>query len=690
MFTDVVGFTASAQSNEALALHRLQEEQGLVRALFPPYGGREVKSTGDGFLVEFESALKATECAIEIQRSLHERNSQSSDSPIHLRIGIHVGDVEEMGGDILGDAVNVASRVMPLADPGGVCLSELVFAHVRNKIALPLEKMGPRWLKGVRDPVEVYRVVLPWFVRPSPTEGPLPPRLAVLPLASISPDPNDAYFADGLTEELTSVLSKVRGLRVIARTSVGRYTSTSESIPQIGEELGVSSILEGSVRKAGRRIRVTMQLIDVASQEHIWSESYDREVDDVFAIQGEVAKRTALALRVELLSSDRDVLSRRPTSSVEAYDLYLRGIHALRASTEESLPQRVTEAMECFEAAIQTDPKFSLAYSYLANTLVGGVEDRIPPREANLRAKELADTALELDPDSSDAHTARGNVARWLDLDWGLAEAELRKAIALNPSNSIAHFCYGMLLRTLQRYEAAKTELRSAIDLEFDESRAELRSSVEFDPLDYGAPAWLAEVHCRLGECDSAISLAIQRLQEAPEEHRYHVALGWAYAASGRWEDARAEASLSAGPASRWVRLCRASLLAVLGSSEEARRLRSEWSDEAKSTYLPPAWRAGLDAILGDPDGALALLERDVREGDRLLSSVYEWEFYDRIRGDPRFAALLHQMNLPATVGWRRVEAAPPTSEPAPASPSLGSSRNETMTPTDSWRVVGP
>jgi len=657
MFTDVVGFTASAQTDEASALRQLKEEEGLVRPLFAPYGGREIKSTGDGFLVEFDSALKATECAVEIQRCLHERNAQNPNSPIHVRIGIHVGDVEEQGGDIFGDAVNVASRVVPLAPPGGVCISELAFAHVRNKVPFPLESLGPRNLKGVQDPIEVYRILLPWFDRPSASpESPLP-RLAVLPLASISPDPKDEYFADGLTEELISVLSKIRGLRVIARTSVGQYKSTSEPISQIGEALGVSSILEGSVRKAASRIRVTMQLINVATQEPIWSESYNREVDDVFAIQTEVAERTAEALRVELFSSDREALQRRPTSNLEAYEFYLRGVHALRTSTDESLSQRVSEAIACFEGAIRTDPEFSLAYSYLANTLVGGVEDLVPPREANLRARELVTKALVLDPLSSDAHTARGNVARWLELDWGLAETEFKKAIGLNPSNSIARYCYGMLLRTLQRYEEAKAELRSAIELEFDEARAELRSAIEFDPLDYGAMAWLAEVHCRLGEFDSAIALAQKRLEKKPGERRSHVVLGWAYAGSGQWDRARQEATASAGPTSRWVQLCRASLLALLGASEEAVHLRTEWEEESKTKYISPAWSAGLDAMLGNSDSALGLLERDCREGDRLLSSVYEWEFYDPIRENPRFSALLHEMNLPTAVGWRKVTA---------------------------------
>jgi class 3 adenylate cyclase len=240
MFTDLVGFTASAQADEAVALGRVQEQASIVRPLFAKFDGREVKSTGDGFLVEFGSALKAMECAVEIQRQLQKRNARTSSSPILLRIGIHVGDVEEIDGDILGDAVNVAARILPISDPGGICLSEQIVPHVRSKLPLKLERLAPRRLKGVKDPFVVYRAVLPGVARVPPAERSPLPRLAVLPLSNISRDPKDEYFADGLTEELISVLSRIRGLRVIARTSVAQYKGTAKPVAQIGAELGVS------------------------------------------------------------------------------------------------------------------------------------------------------------------------------------------------------------------------------------------------------------------------------------------------------------------------------------------------------------------------------------------------------------------------------------------------------------------
>ncbi|MGP8077692.1 MAG: adenylate/guanylate cyclase domain-containing protein [Thermoplasmata archaeon] len=227
--------------------------------------GREIKSTGDGFLVEFDSALRAVQCAIDIHQNLAERNAMPSVTPIRLRIGVHLGDVEERDGDIFGDSVYVASRIEPLADPGGICISEPVFGQVRNKISNQFEKLEPKALKNVRYPLDVYRVVLPWTGGPPPARSPGPARLAVLPFVNISPDPNDEYFADGLTEEMITVLSQLRELRVIARTSVSQYQANPKSVSQIGAELGVDAVLEGSVRKSVDQLRITVQLIDVGT-----------------------------------------------------------------------------------------------------------------------------------------------------------------------------------------------------------------------------------------------------------------------------------------------------------------------------------------------------------------------------------------------------------------------------------------
>jgi adenylate cyclase len=325
MFTDMVGSTALAQANEVEALRLRDEQQVLIRRLVPAHHGREIKSLGDGFLVEFDSALHAVQCAIAIQQAVRERIDPEEVPPLRLRIGIHLGDVEVRGTDIVGDSVNVASRIESLAEPGGICVTEPVFGQVHNKVALRLEKIGPAALKGVQFPVSVYRVALPREGDGDVPPSGVSPGLAVLPFSNISPDPNDAYFADGLTEELITVLSQMGGLRVIARTSVASYKSTTKGVAQIGSELRVSSLLEGSVRKAGTRLRVTAQLIDVGSEGHLWAKSYDRELDDIFAVQSELAHEVAEALKVELRASESARMEHRPSVRTDSYLAYLKG-----------------------------------------------------------------------------------------------------------------------------------------------------------------------------------------------------------------------------------------------------------------------------------------------------------------------------------------------------------------------------
>ncbi len=645
MFTDMVGFTALAQADEPAALARVEEQASVVRPLFTPFKGREIKSTGDGFLVEFESALNATECALQIQRQLKDRNSRSPASPILLRIGIHIGDVEEVGEDILGDAVNIAARILPLSDPGGVCLSEQVAQQVRNRLSVPLERLAPRRLKGVREPFIVYRAVLPGTQREPPVERAPLPRLAVLPFANISPDPKDEYFADGLTEELISVLSKIRGLRVIARTSIAQYKGASKPVSQIGMELGVTSILEGSVRKAGDQLRITVQLIDVQTEEHRWAESYDRKLENIFTIQAEVAERTAGALKLEMLGSDRNAVRGRPTSNIAAYDLFLRGIQASRRFSP-GVAQRLNsgrDATEYFEKAIREDPQFSAAYSSLANHLltIGGVTRE--SREAFSRARQHVDRALEIDPSSSEAHTARGNLLMQGDFDWPAAEAEFQRALELNPNNSVAHFWYRSLLTVLQRYSEAKNQLDAVFEL---------------DPLWFVAKRQGVSLYALSGDWDEAVRLAeglVENVRGDPRNEMEALSLlAWAYAYVGRPLDARRVDHQTSLPSDPDSRLTRAVFRAWLGDRRGVPECLAAWEGRTKTEYMSPLPVVQAYAQLGRFEEALSRLEEDLRAGESYLWAHYQEPYFDPIRDHPRFVAALERFHLPTTQSWRR------------------------------------
>ena len=637
MFTDLAGFTSLTQADEAGALRLLKEQERLVRPVLEAHRGRKVKSMGDGLLIEFPDALDAVECAVDLQRHAHERNAREGAPPLRLRVGLHLGDVQRRGSDIFGDAVNIAARIEPLAEPGGVCLSEPVFVQVRHRVPFQVEKLGPRSLKGVREPIEVFRIVLPWTTEPGPPRGPAVPRLAVLPLTNISPDPSDGYFADGLTEELITVLSQIRGLRVISRTSVNQYRGTTKSIAQIGSELGADSVLEGSVRKAGDQLRISVQLIDSRTDEHRWAQTYDRKLENVFTIQTEVAERTAGALKVELLQSEREALQERPTSNLRAYELYLRGIEAFRRHFEASsgFESRDQEVQRYFDAAIQEDPKFGAAYSYLANHLLGVLGMYRSAKEVVPRARELVARALELNPNSPDAHTACGNLAFQADLDWVHAEAEFQQAISLNPSSSTAHFWYAFLLGILQRFEESRKQYRAAIDL---------------DPLWILPRCNLASSFFRTGDFESLTAAFEKLTREFPESLACRMSLAWSYSLVGRTGDAVGLVEALPAATDLAARATRCDILALLGRTGEAQALLADWEGGRLGEYFPLTQIAGFYAICGAPERALAVLEQDYREGDHTLWNAYQSPEFDSIRTEPRFVALLRAMKLPTHI----------------------------------------
>ena len=390
MFTDIVGYTAMTQSNENLALEVLAEHRALLRPIFASKGGREVKTIGDAFLVEFKSALDAVSCAIEMQQALTRRNAQNTPvKRVQIRVGIHVGDVVQMGRDVYGDTVNIASRIEGLADPGGISVSSQVYEQVRNKVDYPIVKMGEYRLKNVEIPTAVYKVDPVWGGVRAEKADPGRLRVAVVPLQNIGGVHEDEYLADGLTEELISVLSGLPSLKVIARMSVMRYKGTTKTISEIGKELRVGVILEGSVRRSASRLRVTMNLVDTDSEECLWTEKYDRGLEDVLAVQDDIAKRVTEALKAQVAGEEPK--PRKNTEDPEAFLLYLKGRYHLTRHTETD----VVEAASLFEQAVQKDPAFASAHAMLAQCyLFQGFFGLLPPSEAFARARPSLMRAL--------------------------------------------------------------------------------------------------------------------------------------------------------------------------------------------------------------------------------------------------------------------------------------------------------
>jgi len=650
MFTDIVGYTTLGQKNESLSLALVDEQRKLIRPILNKHDGREVKTMGDSFLVEFSSALNAVRCAYDIQRAAREFNiSLPEERRVHLRVGVHLGDVLNSQGDISGDAVNVASRINYLADDGGVCLTRQVYDHVQNKFELPLKSLGQQSLKNVNAPVEVYRMEMPWDEKRATQPTELDKRrIAVLPFANMSPDPADEYFADGLTEELISKLSLVKGLRVIARTSVMSYKKKDRRISEIGAELGVGSIVEGSFRKAGSKIRVTTQLIDVRDDQHVWAQSYDRNLDDVFAVQTDIAKQVSDTLKVKILEVEIDSIDRKPTESTEAYTLYLRGrYHFNRRGVED-----IVKASEYFGQAVREDERFALGYVGLADCYAVLSNIGIDSGANHQKAKIAAAKGLELDGDLAEAHATRGLILLQ-EFNLREAEEEFRKAIELKPSYAPAHHWYARLLVS---------------KLSWDEALKQIERAVELDPFSQVINLNHAHYYRRRGDYDKALELYKKAAELDPNFAMAHFDLAVIYGRMKRWADMKLEAKiaiergtreariavgLGRGTYHRPVKILDALVAYFDDDQEKVRKLLAELESHfGEPLAISALQAAGLHFYLGENEKGFEWLEKSYSRKEDDLLYISTDELFDGIRGDPRYQNLLKRLGLehPASI----------------------------------------
>ena len=668
MFTDMVGYSALTQKNEALALELLDEHRKILRPIFPKHDGREIETAGDSFFVEFKSAVEACNCAIEIQTALHERNkSEPAERNIRLRIGLHIGDVVFVDNHVHGDGVNIAARMEPLAAPGGICISEDVARQIRNKISYSVVKLGDEKLKNISMPMDVYCIALPWleqqqrhpkksslkkwvvyggasvvllslvawlifFKKPDVQQSSHSEyRLAVLPLKNISLNPNDEYFADGMTEELISTLSKIGGLNVIARTSVMKYKITTKDISQIGDELMVGTILEGSVRKMENQARITVTLVDASNQEHIWSNEYTKELKDIFMVQSEIAQNVASELKVRLVQSEREQLEKNASADVNATNEYWLGKNFLSQRT----PQAIQSALIHFEKAVARDPSFAVAYTNLAYcyTLIGVAGYGNIGREvAETKAKDAVMKALEIDSTLAEAHAALGYIKFRIDWDWKGAELELKKAIELKPGYATAHEWYGLYLAIMGRPNEALTEMNKAYQL---------------DPLSPNVNTGLARIYQFLDQFDKSIAQTDKVLAIEPNYAEAYFTAGMTYFRTKEFEKGIASLNKAIALANRRpVMLCiLAATYIKVGKIEEANKLLTELE-------TPPVNNDKLYAIaiikshLGQVEESLSIMDRLIDEKYGIM--VYmntDTTFYQQ-GGDPRFKRLLKRMKF--------------------------------------------
>ncbi len=672
MFTDMVGYSALTQKNEALALELLEEQRQLLRPIFPKHNGKEVETAGDAFFVEFASALDATRCAIQIQTMLFQRNSaMEPEQQIRLRIGLHLGDVVHRGKHVHGDGVNIAARVEPCAEPGGICLSEDVARQVENKIELRLIRLAKRELKNIQLPVAIYRIEMPWEKsRPSFgdrfsvalksnkkflygtlaatgvalivlallyvfTDVPANSNsIAVLPFDNISGNPEDEYFSDGMTEDVIAQISKIAGLRVISRTSVMQYKTREKSLLDIARELNVGTILEGSVRRAGEQVRIVVQLINAANDDHLWTETYNEKMTDIFSIQSDVAQKIAEKLEAEISPLEKERIEKKFTNNLEAYDLYLRG----RYYWNKRLPDKLKMGIEYFKQAIAKDSNYALAYAGLADsyTILGNY-NLFPPQQTYPEAKTAALKALSIDPNLAEAHASLGFAIMNYDWDWAAAERELKRAIEINPNYATAHSWYAFLLTVTGRFEEAALPRKKAMELG---PRSPVINT------DVGLTLYFARRY------DEAIERFDKALEIDPAFGLAYVPKGGAYVQKKMYKKAIEEyqnftVGLAFAHLSHPIPIAALGhVYAVSGRTYDALAMLDYVKEMSDSQYVAPYWMGVLSIGLGKKEQALRWLEKAYEGRDGSMVFLKVDPVFDSIRSDPRFTALLNRMGL--------------------------------------------
>jgi TolB-like protein/Tfp pilus assembly protein PilF len=454
-------------------------------------------------------------------------------------------------------------------------------------------------------------------------------RVAVLPFVNITPDPADEYFADGMTEELISTMSKIRDLSVISRTSVMQYKNQSKPITEIGTELNAGTVLEGSVRKAGNRVRVSAQMIDAINDKHVWAENYDRELQDIFSVQSDIASRVAEALKVQLLAGERQQIGQTPTKNPEAHVLYLKAIY----HENKGSPADFERAIEYYELAVEQDPQFALAYAQIALLYVAIAGESMPGSKAFPKAKENLASALSLNPTLAEAQNVNAWIAHQYDWNWTEAEASFKKTIAIMPSLAIAHDLYGRFLAMMGRFEDAISEVSRAHELDPADPFTMFHSGIVY---------WMA------GRNDTAREFYLKVLVAKPHFARAHLGLACVNVSEVKRDEAIREADAAvANSDEAFFREMQAWVHGSVGSTGKVREILANIQAGKYTGYVSPFTIGAIYYMLGDQDKGYEWVKKAYDERDPGLVWYNKWPILGVMREDERFVQLLHKMKLP-------------------------------------------
>ena len=653
LFTDIEGSTRLWETQEHAMRTALARHDQLLRQSIGARGGHVFKTVGDAFCAVFHTAADGVAAALDAQRSLHAERWPGT-APLRVRMALHIGAVEVRDGDYFGAPLNRVARLLATGHGGQTLLSASMHDLCRDHLPLQasVKPLGEHGLKDITRREAVFQLCHPELPQDFPPlkaqSAPMDkdaPSIAVLPFVNMSGDAENEYFADGLSEELLNVLARIRGLRVVSRTSAFYFKGKDIDIPTVAQKLNVATVLEGSVRKSGTRVRITAQLIEVASDSHLWSQTYDRELDDVFAVQDDIAQAVVEELRTALLGEDKGAVTTASakaavqaavtsrTHNPEAWRLYLMGRAYLCGNQQE-----MDKSVDWFQQAVDLAPDYAMAYAGLAEAYTTQAYLRAVDRASFVdKARAAVTRALELDPDLAEAHMVHGLVRFYFDWDWAGAQAALSRALELNPGSQAANEEYGAFLMSIGRLEQATARTREAIAL---------------DPLAVGPIHNLAIIHMAEGDFDEAAAGFRRAIDINPNWTWGYIKLARTLALQKQCPEALAQAEVGerriaggAAPLSwSWLGV----VYALCGDVVRARAKLEQLHALEEQQYVDPVTFAQIHGALGEMDESLRWYEQAFV--DRTPNMVYAPVMpllSPELAGNARYQAIVERMGFP-------------------------------------------
>ena len=635
MFTDIVGYSALMGDDEQMAFELLNKNRRVQKPLIEQYSGKWIKELGDGVLSTFSTITDAVNCARSIIKACAQIEG------LKLRIGIHHAEVVFENDDVFGDGVNIASRLQSIAPIGGICISEAVRNNVANRKEIKTHFIKEETLKHIKEPIRIYEVVIdiadtlqgPMKSAYNETMKIIPEKsIAVLPFINMSNDPEQEYFSDGMAEEILNSLSHLKDLKVAGRTSSFQFKGKNIDLREVGDKLGVGTVLEGSVRKQGNKLRITAQLINVEDGFHLWSEKYDRNMDDVFAIQDEIALAITENLKVILLEKEKAIIIKSPTQNAEAYEFYLKGRFYLNK-------RFLLQSLEQFRKAIEIDPDFAKAYAGLADAyIILGFYNFLPAKEAMPKAKQAADAAIQIDNSLCEPYCSLGMYYASYEWNWKEAKHNFLRSIQLNSRYVQSHVWFGHYYL-------------SWIEGKFEEGIKHLNIAIELEP--HNAMSYINKyaVVFTTGKFEEAFQIAKQGYEMDTDSLIGNRIMGFAYLYKKQYTEAirylEFASKLSNYAPFNQVDLI--NLYASIGSLKEARTVMEDLKIKLnEGKYVSSCIMSFASGFLGNIDEAINWLEKAYEEHDAYLCILryYPW-VPARLRQDSRFQSFISKMNFP-------------------------------------------